>query len=379
MFSLRGFTPFVLLIGLTLTVQTQQRSNLTLPGEECLVPCREIVSGGQPKDGIPAITDPVWMTVEESLDEGWPADDDLVLGVVRNGDARAMPLNILYWHEIVNETIGGERSVVSYCPLTGSGLHFAGQTASGMSDFGVSGRLRNNNLLLYNRAGDETWWSQILSTGITGAAMGEQLTRLPVVETTWEAWRTLRADTLVQSPRTGYARDYGRYPYGSYESLDRPPLFSMEDRYEDGRLPPKLRVLGITGTSGTRAYPVDEFDPVDAVNDVFQKTPILVVHDKEARLTLAYKRSVNGRILTFETHSDDTFPVTLYDTETGSTWTALGEAVSGPLAGTRLEPVTDSFVSFWFAWAAFFPDPEIYTRGSEQERSALSGSIWKRL
>ncbi len=330
------------------------------PKADCLVPCDEIVSGGPPKDGIPAISDPEKISAEEAV---WLNDEDVVLGIVRKGEACAYPLRIFFWHEIVNDTLGGERSIITYCPLTGTGMHFDGKAGGTKSDFGVSGRLWNSNLILYNRSGPESWWSQMKAKAITGPMMGQELEQLPVVETRWETWRELYPDTKVQSKFTGYARDYSRYPYGNYESLDAPPfMWSIREKYLDRSFPPKLRVLGIVGKYNTKAYPFDILEHNEVVNDVFEGQPLLIVHHHKSRMAVAFERRIeDGRILTFSKYDrKNTSPFALMDNETGSTWTIMGEAIAGPLEGEKLKQRPDGIIAFWFAWAAFHPNPVVF-------------------
>ena len=360
---------FLLVVLGALSLQAQ---NSGRPSGDCLVPCGEIRSGGPPKDGIPALTEPEWFDATDA----WIDDEDIVLGVVRNGEARAVPLAIFFWHEIVNDTIGGERSVITYCPLTGSGLHFDGKTTQGGSDFGVSGSLWNNNLVMYNRGGEESWWGQMSSRAIVGPEVGESLTRLPIVETSWKTWKALHPDTLIISNITGFSRNYTRYPYGDYEELNQPPLFIVPSQYLDSRLPPKRRVLGIVGDQGTRAYPFNEMDPQAVINDVIESTPVLVVYDERSRMALAYNRQLDGESLTFVHQPHETEPFRLLDEQTSSIWNLSGEALSGPLAGQKLEPIVDSYIAFWFAWAAFHLSPDIYEAGSERSRVSAPVEDW---
>ncbi len=356
----QSFYCFASLLCFTLLLNPSSFSQM--PTGNCLVPCEEIISGGPPKDGIPALVDPEKLTADEAV---WLNEQDVVLGIVRNGEACAYPLRILYWHEIVNDTGGGERSVITYCPLTGTGIHYDGQIDSGQTDFGVSGQLWSSNLIMYNRSGPESWWSQIYGQAIVGSALEEKLTRLPVVETRWGTWKRLQPNTKVLSNQTGYPNSYSQYPYGNYEQEDVPPnsLF-IRSKYLDDRLPPKRRVLGLNGDDTTRAYPFPQLQNEPVVNDTFEDEPVLVVHHPESRMALAFDRRVDNRNLTFSIAESELFPFGLRDDQTGSLWTILGEAVSGSLAGEKLKRRADGIVAFWFAWGAFYQGAEIYTAGS---------------
>jgi uncharacterized protein DUF3179 len=284
-----------LVLSIAYTLSTNN-SNAQLPGTECLVPCNEIVSGGPRKDSIPALSDPAKINAD---DAGWLDDQDVVLGVIRDGEACAYPLSIFFWHEIVNDNVGGQRSTITYCPLTGTGMHFDASTPQGPSDFGVSGRLWNSNLLMYNRSGEESFWSQIKGKSIVGAELGKTLKQLPVVETTWETWKQLRPDTKVLSNQTGFARDYNVYPYGDYEKPSSPPKYTFINlNYIDSRLLFKTRVLGVPGTDGkSKAYPFPELESEWVVNDTYEGIPILIVHHPQSRMALAFNRSVAGKTL----------------------------------------------------------------------------------
>ncbi len=328
--------------------------------DDCLVPCNEILSGGPPKDGIPALTNPEKVSAVDG-DLIW-FDEEIVLGVYRNGIACAYPLSIFFWHEIVNDEFGGDHSVITYCPLTGTGMHFDGETEFGLSTFGVSGKLWNNNLILYNRAGEETYWSQIFKQAIAGPHKGQTLTQLPVIETTWKTWKALYPDTLVMTNVTGFARDYTRYPYGDYESLHVEPLFSMESKYVDRRFPPKLRVIGLVGEDATKVYTFDQLEILPVVNDRFEDSPILVVYHGPSRMAVAYDRTIDGQTLRFRKSDADSGrqPFFLEDEQTGSLWTVTGTAIEGPMAGSQLTQRPDGLIAFWFAWGAFYSDPIVF-------------------
>ncbi len=328
--------------------------------QDCLVPCNEIVRGAG-KDSIPAISDPEKLSANAAA---WVDDQDIVLGVVRNGEACAYPLSILYWHEIVNDTVGGERSIISYCPLTGTGMHFDGELDNQSIDFGVSGFLWNSNLIMYNRSQPESLWSQMKAQAISGPHKEQKLTQLPITETTWKTWKTMHPKTKVQSNRTGFVRDYSRYPYGDYEKLHEPPYsWTMNmQKYLDSTLPHKLRVLGLIGQENTIVYPFDILADHQVVNHFFENEALLVVHDPESRMAMAYERVLeDGTMLTFSKYEKASIaPFALMDDQTGSTWNLMGEAIEGSLEGTQLNQRADGIVAFWFAWAAFHPDPLIY-------------------
>lgn len=182
-----------------------------------IVPAREIMKGGPPRDGIPAIDRPRYRSADQVR---YLNDDDLVLGLVHNGVAKAYPTRVLVWHEIVNTDFNGDPVVVTFCPLCGTGLAFSAIQNNRELDFGVSGLLYNSDLLMYDRQ-TEGLWSQIPGKAITGTLAGTRLERLPVIHLTWAEWKKQYPDSLILSKDTGYNRDYSRAPYSGYEKTER--------------------------------------------------------------------------------------------------------------------------------------------------------------
>jgi hypothetical protein len=323
---------------------------------QCIIPSSQIVSGGPAKDGIPSLTRPRFVSAAEG-DQSVPPEA-LVLGVVVNGEARAYPHQLMWWHEIVNDVLGGAPITVSYCPLTGSGMVYDAVINDAPLEFGVSGLLFDNNLILYDRTTDSLW-SQMRVQGICGSLTRTEPELLPVVQSTWRAWKALQPDTTVLSFDTGFNRNYGRYPYGNYDQLfDRSLLFPMT--VVDERRPLKELVLGLSHEGVHRAYPYGALGERAVVNDELNGRSVLVVFDREAQLALAFGREVAGQTLSFEA-ADPAEPVLFHlrDQQTGTLWSLLGVALEGPLAGQRLEQEA-TFSAMWFAWAAFRPGTEIF-------------------
>ncbi|MEM7442270.1 MAG: DUF3179 domain-containing protein [Pseudomonadota bacterium] len=181
----------------------------------------EILSGGPPRDGIPSIDAPTFRPVDQIEDLG---PDEPVLSVEINGDARAYPLRVMTWHEIVNDTVGGEPVAVTYCPLCNSGIVFE-RTVDGMVlDFGTTGRLRNSDLVMYDRQ-TETWWQQFLGEGIIGAQTGVRLTMVPARLESWSLFAERHPGGQVLVPNQTTGRAYGRNPYVAYDSSVTPFLY----------------------------------------------------------------------------------------------------------------------------------------------------------
>ncbi len=321
-------------------------SSIPTPELTCSIPTSQVFSG-QVKDGIPALSDPPTVSTASSQLE-YLLDTDRVIGVEAGGIAMAVPLNILWYHEIVNVDLGGLQLALTHCPLTGSSLAFD-RAGAGGAHFGVSGLLFQNNLMMYDRSADQSLWPQMVRGARCGSKDGTALEMYPLVEMTWGAWRLLNPGGRVVGLDTGHDRPYIVYPYGDYDRVDNPELlYPMASL--DSRRAPKERVLGIAdGSGGGIAFPfgmLNERGRVAAVHDGDR----VIFWDRAAQSAMAYRPAVDGQQLTF-----DEVDGAIMDEETGSTWSVDGWSRSGPMSGKRLEPVAEAYVSYWFAWAAFQP------------------------
>ncbi len=332
--------------------------------QQCLVPQDQIVSGGPGKDGIPALTNPPVVTAGQG--DAFLEGDDLVLGVVVNGEARAYPHGILWWHEMVNDVLGGKPILVTFCPLTGSGIVFDPEIDGRVLNFGTSGLLFDNNLIPFDRTTDSLW-SQMRLQSICGSFQGTRPPLLPVVQATWAGWRSLHPETTVLSFNTGFRRNYDVYPYGNYDEIGNQQLLFPQS-FIDRRLPMKETVLGIVHEGLARAYSMSRMAALRsrlAVNDVVNGLPILVAFDAGSAMAIPFDRrrmSADGTeaLETLELDVvEDGGPLRLKDRQTGSIWNLSGEAVEGPLQGERLRQI-ETYSAFWFAWAAFNRDSEIH-------------------
>ncbi len=327
------------------------------------VPLEEIRSGGPPPDGIPPIDAPVFETVEDA--DGWLQPQDPVLVFELDGDARAYPLAILTFHEIVNDTVAGEPVVVTYCPLCNSGLVFERTVDGEVLDFGTSGRLWQSNLVMYDRA-TRSLWSQFTGEAIVGDRLGQELVGLPLQIVRWAEYRDAWPDGRVLSRDTGHDRPYGSNPYTGYDSNDSPFLF---DGQTDGPLPQMERVVTTGGEEDPVAYPLPVLAEQRVVHDQVAGQPVVVLwapgtasaldeasisDSRDVGATGVFRPVVDGRELTFEPAGETEFR----DDETGSTWTILGQAVGGPLEGHQLDRVTHDD-TFWFVQFAFRPETRV--------------------
>jgi hypothetical protein len=336
-----------------------------------LVDPDDIISGGPPPDGIPPIDEPKFLAPEDAT---FLAEREPVLAVEIGGQARAYPLQIMTWHEIVNDEIGGVPVSVTYCPLCNTGIAFERPTIDGeLLDFGTSGKLYNSNLVMYDRQTD-TYWAQATGQAILGPLVGEQLTFVPARILSFGDWRAEHPDGLVLSRDTGVERPYGENPYEGLDTSERPFLFAGE---LDERLPATSRVLGIARPGDEVAFP---YEAVSAeaeggwavVTERVAGEPIAVfwkagtysaldtqriVSGRDVGAIAAYRPEAEGRPLMFEVG-----PGGIVDRQTGSVWSILGRAVSGPLEGEQLVPEL-AIDSFWFDWAAFHPETRIFAHG----------------
>jgi hypothetical protein len=321
----------------------------------------EILSGGPPKDGIPAIDNPTYETVDEAGQ--WLSERDPVIFFANSGEARAYPLSILMWHEIANDEVGGLPVSVTFCPLCNASIVFARQLDDTILDFGTTGRLRNSDLIMYDRQ-SETWWQQFTGEAIIGEHVGRQLNILPSQVISFGDYAARFPEGSVLA-RPAAARDYGRNPYTNYDSR-QPFLFNGAI---DDRLRATERVVGLDLDGDVVAYPFSTTMAEGAINDRVGETPVVIFHkpgtasaldgadisaSRDIGSAAVFDRRVGEQELTFSPHDDGTFR----DAETGSTWNILGEAIDGELTGEQLEQII-SFDHFWFAWQAFYPETRL--------------------
>ena len=328
------------------------------------------IGASDPRDVIPPLDNPAFVTIEEASE--WLSDREPVASLDFNGEVRAYPLRILTWHEIVNDQVGDVPVVVTYCPLCNSAVGFDRRVDGQTLRFGVSGLLRNSDLVMWDRE-TESLWQQITGESIVGELAGTQLEFIPTPIVAWGDFRRTFPDAMVLSRDTGFDRAYGTNPYEFYDSSSRPFLFSGET---DPRYPAMERVVGVTIDDSNKAYPFSVLEEEKAVNDDVGGEPVAVfwgaagtasaldsssiADGKEVGTGIAYLRTVDGQVLTFEVAGEDTFQ----DSETGSTWDLLGNATAGPLQGKRLLPAVHTN-HLWFAWAAFNSESPVYS-GAEK-------------
>lgn len=274
------------------------------------VPLEQIVSGGPGKDGIPALVKPSFVAASEA---SFLREDDRVLGLSRAGEAKAYPIRILNWHEVVNDRIDGRPVLITYCPLCGTGIAFDPHVDSRVLTFGVSGLLYQSDLLMYDHQ-TESLWSQVSMEAVTGPLTGLKLTPLFLVHTTWGEWKREHPKTRALSMKTGYFRDYSRDPYAGY--AERPDLM-FDVSFFDPTYHPKAWVVGIEVEGTPKAYAFSELEKLNGpLRDRVKGQTIRVYFNQKAR--------------------------------------------SARVTDESGKPIP-SVMAYWFAWHTFHPNTKVFT------------------
>lgn len=415
-------------IGVTGHAQTLPAAlqHIGVDAQRANIPIEEVLSGGPPPQGIPALgfagdaqraatasPAPQFVSQEQAAD--WLADNEPVIAFHLHGQAKAYPLQILTWHEIVNDDVAGVPVAVTFCPLCNSALAFdrriplgaqslerlaatnaeaAARASLAQADaaflesyaqqeqhntsaeqvqavlettFGVSGTLYLSNMLMFDDA-SSTLWSQLLGEGNIGSLTDVRLLRYPAQIVSFADFREAFPEAPVLSRETGFSRNYGRNPYVGYDDIDSPAfLFQGEI---DGRLPPKARVISIERAAEVAAYPFDVIREEVVVHDSIADEPIVlfwqtgtasaldqatIASSEDIGAVGVFSRQVDEQVLEFMWDGES-----FRDSQTSSRWNILGQAVAGTLQGRQLRPIVHDN-TLWFAWAAFQPETRIYS------------------
>lgn len=301
----------------TLTVENDDQAFSTkeimvTDGVKHSVPLDEIIGGGPPKDGIPSIDNPKFISIADA--GKFLSDSEPGIALEINSTARFYPFQILVWHEIVNDTINGQRVLVTYCPLCLSGIVFDPAVNGERVEFGTSGKLWNSNLVMYDRKTDSLW-SQILGEAIVGEMTGTQLKVLPSDMTRFGDFKKLYPNGSILSRETGATRLYGQDPYGNYYTT--PGTYFPVDK-KDKRLSEKDFILGIVVNGKAKAYLPEAVKKAGEVKDKFEGKEIVARYEKEIDAVRLFEKKADGMV-------------------------------------ERINP----FGAFWFSWAAAHPDTEL--------------------
>ncbi|TVQ38112.1 MAG: DUF3179 domain-containing protein [Spirochaetaceae bacterium] len=326
-----------------------------------LIPYSEVVAGGPPKDGIPAIDTPRFVSVAAA--ERWMGNDEAVLAVTVRGTTHLYPLQILMWHEIVNDQVGDTPLAVTYCPLCNTGVVFERRFDRELLDFGVTGRLIYSNMIMYDRQ-TESWWVQATGRGVAGRYAGQQLALVPSTLLPWRQARDSYPQAQVLSFETGYRRDYGRNPYVGYDSAADPFLYRGPQVTDADSEDAMMRVLSVYHGDAVAAISFPQLAAERVVRRELDGTDVVVFWaagtasalddswvsgGRDVGTANAFYPLVDGHALSFRVDNDR-----ITDRQTGSVWNEAGLAVEGQLAGRRLDPAL-SVHHFLFSWRAFHP------------------------
>ncbi len=332
------------------------------------IPYAQILSGGPPKDGIPAVDAPQYLSVAQADD--WLEPREPVAVIEAGGLVRAYPIQVLTWHEIVNDRLGDLPVTVTFCPLCNTAIAFDRRFDDRVLDFGTTGRLHYSNLIMYDRQ-TETWWQQATGEAIAGLYAGSRLRFVPLAMVSWEDFKAAFPDGDVVSSQTGYGRRYGVNPYQGYDRPGNAPFLYFGPTTPSA-LPQMARVLTIELGGEAVAYPYDLLQERRVVNDRVGGTPVAVLWSagtasaldhpviasgRDVGAAVPFSRQAGDRLLEFELRGGQ-----IVDTATGSVWNHLGRAVAGELAGAQLTPVV-GVNHFWFSWAAFRPETRVFGAG----------------
>lgn len=326
----------------------------TIPagGNEWLIPQNRVVDGGPGKDGIPAISNPEFVSGSQA---SFLNDEDLIVGYRNGHEIKAYPHRILDWHEIVNDEVNGAKIAVIYCPLTGTATGWERMLANGETTFGVSGLLYNANIIPYDRKTNSNW-SQLLLKSVNGSLKGKEVKNLQVIETTWKTWKTMFPASKILSPSTGFSRNYNAYPYGDYRTNNNALIFSVEP--DDKRLKRKERVLGVIIGDLAKVYRFSSLQVHNGViEDSFEGMQLVVAGNEQKNIMVAFEKALpDGTIPEFS--MDESGTGFLKD-QYGNTWDAFGVAMAGPLMGQQLKS-PQFIMGYWMAFGAFYEDARIF-------------------
>jgi hypothetical protein len=326
---------------------------------------QELISPGVTRDGIPSIDAPRFVAVKTA--RTFLSDNEPVIVLRAGGLTRAYPLQILLWHEIVNDQLAGLPVLITYCSICNSAIVFERKLGTRVLSFGVTGFVHGSNMIFYDRQ-TESWWQQFTGEAVVGDLTGKKLRRLPAQMISFGQFASAFPKAQVLSQQTGFQRDYGRNPHFRYDTIDgRPSHFRGKP---DPRLKPMERVIGVEIGNLAKAYPYSISRTRRVIYDRLGAQELVIFHapgtisvldeadirrSKEVGSTGVFDPRVGDQTLHFR-YKGETF----IDSETGSQWNILGQAISGTLRGKSLRPI-NSGDYFAFAWIAFKPQTEIFT------------------
>jgi len=347
------------------TTENRPFSEFITDFSNSIISLDEILSGGPPKDGIPALDNPQFITTkDENLNVG---GKEPVIVVKYSSITKIYPVQILTWHEIVNDNIAGLPIAVTYCPLCNTGIVFESRIDNFDLDFGTTGRLRYSNLIMYDRQ-TETWWQQATGEGIAGKYAGRKLKFIPSLFMSWKDAVERFPEAMVLSTDTGWDRPYGTNPYSGYDTGD-PFLYRGESAPRTlENLNPLDRVLLVEYNGQVRYYSYQSLRNKHVINDSLGSSKIAVFWTEGTASALDTSRIEDGRdvgtanvyLSNIENRDQEFYfeSTQIKDRQTDSVWDSTGYAVSGSMKGKALELLAGT-QHFWFSASAFFPEEDI--------------------
>jgi len=325
----------------------------------------ELLSGGPPRDGIPPIDSPKFIKASDA--KSWIKDNEPVVFVKIGLHVKAYPIQVLIWHEIVNDTLGDKKITVTFCPLCNSTIVFDRVIDGKTYDFGTSGLLRKSDLVMYDRQ-SETLWQQFTGKAIIGDMAGVRLKMLSSSMLSFKDYYTAYPNGLVLSKETGHRRAYGQNPYVGYDDINSSPF--LYPKPIDKRLRPMERVVTLSQDGTSKAYPYKILKNKKVIHDEFASKKIVIFHksgtasaldnnsisnSKDVGSTAVFSTLLDGKSLNFKYEKDRG----IIDLNTNSTWDIFGVATSGKLKGKELTREVHAD-HFWFSFAAFRPETTVY-------------------
>jgi len=318
-------------------------------GKKYLIDPKEFRSGGPglggigERGGIASLLDPTFISAEEAT---FLPDNELVLGIDYKGETRAYPYRILVWHEIANDIIQGDPILVTFCPLCFTGVAFHGEIDGQRELFGVSGKLYNSELVMYDQS-TKSYWPQSLGKAVVGPRTGLKLEKIPIDVARWGDWKATHPETKVLSQNTGFLRNYGDNPYGKDGDFADISI-RIGVRQPDIRLPAQEIVHGLEIDDTFKAYTDSKVREQKVINDQLGGKNIAIWLDPRVGSIRAFNRDIGGQTLTFSSEGD-----TFVDNN-GNSWDPDGKNNGQQLERLVVEPI------FWFAWAAFYPETSLF-------------------
>ncbi|NQZ77844.1 MAG: DUF3179 domain-containing protein [Ekhidna sp.] len=339
----------IALVGLFVVISCSDQPEIQRTESEWLIAQERVFDGGPGPDGIPALTDTEVATVGSSQ-LSYLSNEDLVIVYTDGTEIKAYPHRILDWHEIANEQIGNDFVAVTYCPLTGTGVGWGRELNGTLTTFGVSGLLYETNIMPFDRL-TNSYWNQMFNSCVNGELIGTVPEFFNVLQMSYGALQALYPEAQVATENTGFSRDYGRYPYGSYLTNSQ-TIFPVSNF--DTSIHPKEFVRGVVVGNQSAAFRFPESGR-SLKQMTMDGSEVVVVADRDNDFIVSYlSREISGEKLELSLIEDPNSPNVMED-QFGNTWNAFGKATSGPNTGDQLE-APYSYMGFWFAWHNFYPD-----------------------